>query len=70
MSVKTQTSNGIASPCVGNCCLDDQDMCIGCFRLLNEITAWGNANGQQREVILHNCQVRQCQFKLDFPTFR
>ncbi|MFT6896178.1 MAG: putative Fe-S protein YdhL (DUF1289 family) [Paraglaciecola sp.] len=70
MSVKTNTPNNVASPCVSNCCLDDQDMCIGCFRLLNEITAWGNASGQQREGILHNCQVRQRQFKIDCPTFR
>lgn len=70
MSVKTKTANNVASPCVRNCCLDDQDMCIGCFRLLNEIIAWGDASGQQREVILHNCQLRQDQLKRDYPTFR
>jgi predicted Fe-S protein YdhL (DUF1289 family) len=70
MSVNNKTPNNVASPCIGNCCLDDQDMCMGCFRLLNEITGWGDASGQQREVILHNCEVRHCQFKLDRPTFR
>ncbi|MFT5940456.1 MAG: putative Fe-S protein YdhL (DUF1289 family) [Paraglaciecola sp.] len=70
MSDNTKTSNNVASPCIGNCCLDEQDMCMGCFRLLNEITGWGDASGQQRYVILHNCQERQRQFKLNCPSFR
>jgi predicted Fe-S protein YdhL (DUF1289 family) len=28
------------SPCVRNCTLDDDDVCIGCERTLAEILAW------------------------------
>ena len=28
------------SPCVANCCLDQQDTCLGCLRTHQEILAW------------------------------
>ncbi|MGZ8185918.1 MAG: DUF1289 domain-containing protein [Methylobacter sp.] len=27
----------IASPCIRNCCLNNDDICLGCFRSLHEI---------------------------------
>jgi len=42
----------IASPCVRNCCLDKQDVCIGCGRTLDEIVLWGDAEDKQRLQIL------------------
>ena len=41
----------ITSPCVRNCCLDDQDICLGCHRTLEEITAWGEADNARRRAI-------------------
>ena len=29
-----------ASPCVRNCTLNDQDICLGCGRTLTDITSW------------------------------
>ena len=52
--------NNIAKfPCVRNCCLNDNDICLGCFRSLDEITRWGNADSEQRLVILTNAKRRQ-----------
>jgi predicted Fe-S protein YdhL (DUF1289 family) len=31
------------SPCVRRCTLDEQDMCIGCGRMLGEIMEWAAA---------------------------
>lgn len=42
----------LASPCVRNCCLDDQDICLGCGRSLSEILQWSAADDQQRRTIL------------------
>ena len=51
---------GIAqSPCVRNCCLSDDDICLGCFRLLDEIMFWNEADDQERRVILQNAQHRR-----------
>lgn len=49
-----------ASPCVRMCCLDDQtDTCVGCFRTLQEITGWSNADAPERLRILERCQQRR-----------
>jgi predicted Fe-S protein YdhL (DUF1289 family) len=41
-----------ASPCVRNCCLDDDEVCLGCGRKLDEILAWHEADADGRRGIL------------------
>jgi len=48
----------IASPCVRTCCLDDDDVCIGCGRALAEIVAWGTADDATRRAILERSRER------------
>ncbi|MDZ4262983.1 MAG: DUF1289 domain-containing protein [Pseudomonadota bacterium] len=48
----------ISSPCVRNCCLNSNDICMGCFRSLAEIVNWGAANHQERQFIL-NCVAQR-----------
>ena len=48
----------VASPCVRNCCLDHDDVCLGCFRTLDEILAWGGSGAPEREAILASATVR------------
>ncbi len=49
----------IASPCVRNCCLNEQDICLGCFRHLDEITGWNAMNPEQKANTLKKCQQRK-----------
>jgi uncharacterized protein len=51
------------SPCVGNCCLDDDLTCLGCFRSLQEIKEWAIADDQRRCVILQNAEQRRAASK-------
>ena len=46
------------SPCVRNCCLDQQDICLGCGRSIDEITAWHSAGFEGRRRILQQAQAR------------
>ena len=48
----------VASPCVRNCCLDENDICLGCFRSITEICGWATASDAERREILARCQVR------------
>jgi predicted Fe-S protein YdhL (DUF1289 family) len=48
-----------SSPCVRNCCLDDNDICLGCFRSLDEITSWTEVNEQTRQDFLTNANNRK-----------
>ncbi len=48
----------IASPCVRNCCLDEEDICIGCHRSVQEIIDWGDASEEQKRCILKRVAER------------
>ncbi|WP_083822454.1 DUF1289 domain-containing protein [Brumicola nitratireducens] len=49
----------VSSPCIRNCCLDLQDICVGCKRSIDEILAWGNANSAERLIILEQAEKRR-----------
>lgn len=42
----------VVSPCIGVCALDDNDICIGCFRSAEEIGQWGRTDNQGKRQIL------------------
>ena len=47
------------SPCTRVCTLDEQDVCIGCRRTLDEIIAWaGLSAAEQRAIIARLGQRR------------
>ncbi|MFC1774523.1 DUF1289 domain-containing protein [Pseudomonadota bacterium] len=56
-----QAVSTVPSPCVRNCCLDDNDICLGCFRSLEEITSWGQSDDTQRHAIVRRARRRQRQ---------
>ncbi|MGH1461163.1 MAG: DUF1289 domain-containing protein [Neptuniibacter sp.] len=49
----------VESPCIRNCCLDEQDVCLGCFRLISEITGWNSSTVEDKRAILHRCAMRR-----------
>jgi predicted Fe-S protein YdhL (DUF1289 family) len=51
-------SDDLASPCVRNCCLDDDNVCMGCGRSLAEIVAWGAASEADKRAILARSRAR------------
>lgn len=53
-----QTTPRIESPCISICALDDNDICMGCYRSLDEITRWTQANDEERKAILINSNER------------
>ena len=55
----SDTESAIQSPCVGNCCLDDDLTCLGCFRSLEEIKEWTVVDEHRRRVILRNAEQRR-----------
>ena len=40
------------SPCIRNCCLNDEDICMGCGRSLQEITHWSSSTVENKKEIL------------------
>lgn len=54
--------NQIKSPCIRNCCLNENDVCLGCFRHVDEIIEWGSAEKKRRESILENARKRSADY--------
>ncbi|WP_284218196.1 DUF1289 domain-containing protein [Agaribacter marinus] len=52
-------SDSINSPCIRNCCLNDENICIGCFRSLQDITQWSNASDAEKIEILRSVARRR-----------
>lgn len=49
----------VRSPCVNICFLEDNDVCVGCYRHSDEITEWAEASVQRRKEILEKCFQRR-----------
>lgn len=49
----------VESPCVRNCCLNDDDICLGCGRSLREITQWSVASIVDKQRILQVAEGRR-----------
>jgi predicted Fe-S protein YdhL (DUF1289 family) len=58
------TKSIVESPCVRNCCLNDEDICLGCFRSLEEIKFWNEAVEKERIAILENAKHRRAVYDL------
>ncbi|NQD79878.1 DUF1289 domain-containing protein [Pseudomonas sp. CrR14] len=48
----------VASPCVHVCALDEEDICIGCQRNVDEITRWSRMENTERRQVLQLCHER------------
>lgn len=51
----------VESPCIRNCCLDDNDICVGCYRTLAEITRWSVVNESTKMEIVAAAETRRAQ---------
>lgn len=44
--------HSVRSPCIANCKLDDEEVCQGCFRTLDEIISWSTSSNVQKQAIV------------------
>lgn len=49
----------LASPCVSICSLDENDVCLGCYRSAEEITDWFMADDEEKRAILARAAARR-----------
>lgn len=57
------------SPCVRTCCLDDQDICLGCGRTLDEIRRWSEMTESEKQDTLKLSEQRRAQRLARFADF-
>jgi len=68
MQVMTILDDLIPSPCIRNCCLNDEDVCLGCFRSLAEIVSWADADNPTRQLVLDNTVRRRLTYQERYKT--
>jgi predicted Fe-S protein YdhL (DUF1289 family) len=50
-----------ASPCISVCMLDEQDVCLGCYRSADEITDWFMASADEKHRIIARAASRRAE---------
>ena len=53
----------IKRPCIRECCLDDKDVCMGCFRTLDDMRIWHKSTDMQKLDMLKVASVRKAEHK-------
>ena len=53
----------VYSPCLGACVLNDDEMCVGCFRLLSEIQWWSTFDQNERKRVVEACDERKQEYR-------
>jgi len=49
----------VKSPCIEVCSLNNEDVCIGCYRTANEIIEWFSAPDERKREILLSVNQRR-----------
>ena len=50
------------SPCVNICTLDDEQVCLGCLRRLEEIIAWPTMSGEEQWALIDKLRYRSPEY--------
>ena len=50
--------NEFSTPCIGVCQYDNEDICRGCFRTLDEISNWALMTEEERKKIMKQLDER------------
>ena len=53
------TTKKMNSPCNGECEINDDGFCLGCYRTIEEIAAWTKMTDGQRLEVLDKCLERR-----------
>ena len=55
----SNVSPAVPSPCISLCRLDEQKVCLGCFRHVEDIREWRSADDARRRVICAEAEQRR-----------
>ena len=55
----SNVSAAVPSPSISLCRLDEQKVCLGCFRHVEDIREWRSADDQRRRVIVAQAERRK-----------
>ncbi len=56
----------IEKPCIRRCCLNNDDICVGCFRSLNDMKQWHKSSMEVKKKILEDANKRKKSYRLKY----
>lgn len=48
----------VKSPCISVCALDENDICMGCYRSMREITDWAECTEDEKRAVIERAHQR------------
>lgn len=54
----TKGLEAVKSPCVSVCALNDDGICIGCWRSVDEIAEWSELDNDRKREVIKSAQQR------------
>ena len=57
-ALMSKTMSEIKSPCISVCALNDDGLCIGCWRTADEIAAWSSLDDDDKRGVVKIAQQR------------
>jgi predicted Fe-S protein YdhL (DUF1289 family) len=57
--MSSKKNDVIVSPCVGICALNNDDICVGCYRSGFEISGWGGMDEGEKRAVLELVKERE-----------
>lgn len=49
----------IEKPCIRKCCLDENDICLGCFRTFDDMIKWHKTTIEEKNTMLKEAKERK-----------
>ncbi|MFC4363905.1 DUF1289 domain-containing protein [Simiduia curdlanivorans] len=60
MSIGAEVDNQrVKSPCTSVCALNDEDICVGCYRSAMEISRWGRMSHEEQRAVVELAAERR-----------
>jgi predicted Fe-S protein YdhL (DUF1289 family) len=57
--MSNESTETVLSPCVGICCPDENDVCMGCLRTMQEVTQWWEMSNDEKRALLNMLPTRR-----------
>ena len=62
IAIMSTMEQNIPSPCVSVCALNEDDLCMGCYRTADEIRQWGKLSQQEKKQVVQMAHQREKAF--------
>lgn len=67
MDAEDESGVPVASPCIGICRVDGDDVCLGCGRMIDEIVEWTRVSDARRREVVALAAERLAHRVMQYP---